>query len=101
MVINMAMVHTFSLCDNEALKIKICDDIIFPHFERFLSVDTFLGAPDKNPSKGLDYCGYTFIPPKSLDAFIEGVKGIDGLEELEKLALLAKDKNEWIEHIGL
>ena len=97
----MAMVHTFSLCDNEALKIKIHDDILFSHLERFLSVDTFWGAPDKNPSKGLDYCGYTFIPPESIDAFIEAVKGIDGLEELEKLAYSAKKENAWIEHIGL
>ena len=101
MVIDMAMVHKFSLLDDEALEIEIHDDIIFPNLEKFLTVDTFWGSFDKNPSKGLDYCGYTYIPPTSLDALLKAVKGLEGLEELEKLAHRAKKENAWIEHIGL
>ena len=49
----MAMVHTFSLSDNEAVKIKVQDDILRSHLERFLAVDTFWGEPDKTHQKGL------------------------------------------------
>lgn len=96
----MAMVHRFYLSD-DVLGIVIHDDLILPSLERFLTVDTFWGGFDKNPSKGLDYCGYTYIPPMSMDAFYEAVKGVAGLDELEKLCLLAKKENAWIVHHGL
>lgn len=101
MVIDMAMVHKFSLLDDEALEIEIHEDIIFPNLEKFLTVDTFWGSFDKNPSKGLDYCGYTYIPPTSLDALLKAVKGSAGLEELEKLCSEAKKENQYIIHCGI
>ena len=102
----MAMVHKFNVmkpddAEWEEMEISIHDSFIFPNHERFKAVDTFWGRCDKKTSKGLDYCGYTYIPPESMDALLNAVKGVAGLEELEKLALFAKEKNARIEHIGL
>lgn len=102
----MAMVHDFSvikICepDWDEIKISIHDRFIRPNLEKFMTVDTFKGGFDKNPSKGIDYCGYTYIPPTSMDAFCEAVKGVEGLEELEKIVSEVKKENAWIEHCGL
>ena len=101
MVIDMAMVHKFYLLNDEASEIGVHDDIIFHHLERFLTVDTFWGGFDKNPTKGFDYCGYTYIPPESIDELFEAIRGIHEFEELRELCLIAKKENAWIEHRGL
>ena len=102
----MAMIHNFAVIkigeiDWNEIEISVHDRFIFPNLEKFLKVDTFWGGFDKNSSKGLDWCGYTYIPPISIDAFFEAIKDIEGLEELRDLCLIAKRENAWIEHKGL
>ena len=51
--------------------------------------------------KGLEYCGITLIPPKSLSEFINVIYDIDGLYELRLISEKALKENKWIIHFGL
>ena len=51
--------------------------------------------------KGLEYCGITLIPPKSLSEFINVIYDIDGLYELRLISEKSLKENKWIFHFGL
>ncbi len=97
----MAMLHIFQIEEDENRKIIIHDDVLFANLNAFLAVTTFWGSDGKNPKKGLNYCGYTYISPENMDDLFNAVCNIYGIEQLADLALKAKEENKWIEHLGL
>ena len=51
--------------------------------------------------KGLDYCGVTLIPPRSLEAFIDVIRDIQDLDALRKLMKEALYEDKWVIHFGI
>ncbi len=80
--------------------IAVDDEMIEAISERVSDVDTFWHTVDI-PAKGLDYCGITLIPPKSLDTLIAVTDGIDKLSGLCELLRKAKKHNQYVIHFGV
>lgn len=82
--------------------ISIDDDYIEPILVDLKNIDCYYHTL-LNKSKGLDYCGITLIPPKSLDTFIKILLCQDNSKynDLINLAKYAKEFNKYIIHFGI
>lgn len=82
--------NCISVRDDDLDNIIMCFDSII-----------FFSHTVAEPIMGLNYCGITLIPPKSMQAFISVIDGISNLSELKSLMQKAYDENKWVIHFGV
>lgn len=90
--------------------IRIPDNMISDLYDSMMGVDTFTQSFDR-PSKALDICGITLIPPESMDKFINIIKRKTHpnflkehrvqIEALISLLQKARDENKYVIHYGI
>lgn len=114
----MSLKHEFGIIDNlnefsfneyspEKFNcISVNDDAIQTLLRPLNMLDTFYHSLD-NPNYGLDYYGYTVIPPKSLPKFLDIIltskllKKNDDITELCSKIIKAEQENKYMIHYGI
>ena len=80
--------------------ITVDDELVEVIYGACVSFDSFCHTVDI-PMSGLNYCGVTLIPPRSLDRFISVVSMYKELEDLKNLLTNARNNNRFIIHFGI
>lgn len=108
--------HEFGIMPNEPLSsesfdtyepqkyncIMVDDDFIEPIVKDLQGIDCYWHNL-RVAEQGLDYCGITLIPPKSIDALISILSSQNKQEytSLIELAIQAKENGKYIIHFGI